>query len=137
MNTSARNCIAVIFAALVGGLGAFLLSLFNVFNIELTTQLINAVFIIALVLYAIFLYALINAEKNRLVRDAVCCCGKLAIIGFVGTILTTALTLLLFGGAVRILFDLALGFLFFFLTLMLAALGCIITVLYQCRHNDC
>ncbi len=137
MNTSIKNCIAVFIAALIGGLAVFLLSLFNVIVIETAAAIIPYLMIVALVLYGIFFYALIATEKNRLVREAVCCCGKAAIIGFIGTLVLAPLAWLLLGGTIRVLFDIALGLVFFFLVLLLAGTGCILTIIYQCRRNEC
>lgn len=137
MNTSAKNCIAVFLAAFAAGLTVFLLSLFQVFSTAQTIQFLNAAVLVAFILYGVVFYTLLTGEKNRLVREAVCCCGKLTMIGFTGTILASFFTLLLYGGTIRILFDLGLGFVFFFLTMILAGMGCIITIIYQCRRNDC
>lgn len=137
MNTSIRNCIAVVIAALLAGLAVFILSILNVLAFETVSALFPLFILTAFVLYAVFFHALVHAEKNRLVREAVCCCGKAAIIGFIGTLVFAPITLLLFGGTVRILFDLALGFTFFFYTMLLAGMGCILTIIYQCRRNEC
>ncbi len=137
MNTSIRNCIAVVICALLAGLTVFILSILNVLAFDTLATLLPLLIIITFVLYAVFFYALIHAEKNRFIREAVCCCGKTAIFGFVGTLIFSPIALLLFGSQIRILFDLALGFVFFFYTMALAALGCILTVIYQCRKNDC
>ena len=137
MNTSIKNCIVIFIAAVITGLAIFLLSLFNVLAVEAAASVLPAATLAALVLYAVFFYALVQTEKNRLVREAVCCCGKLAIIGFIGTLVFSLLALLLLNGTIKILFDLALGFVFFFLVMLLAGAGCILTILYQCRRNEC
>ncbi len=137
MNTSIKNCIVIFIAAVITGLAIFLLSLFNVLAVEAAASVLPAANLAALVLYAVFFYALVQTEKNRLVREAVCCCGKLAIIGFIGTLVFSLLALLLLNGTIKILFDLALGFVFFFLVMLLAGAGCILTILYQCRRNEC
>lgn len=137
MNTSVKNCITVVTAALLTGLAVFLLCILNVIVFDSLPDLLPLLTAAAFILYAVFFYALIHAEKNRLVREAVCCCGKTAIVGFIGFLILVPIVLLLFSGTVRILFDLAIGLLFFFYTLFLAALGCILIVIYQCRKNDC
>lgn len=137
MNTSIKNCLAVIFVAILAGLAAFILSILNVFAFDFIPNILTLIVIAAFVLYAVFFHALIHTEKTRLVREAVCCCGKTAIIGFVGTIVFALITALLVNGSVKILFDLGLGFTFLFLTMLLAGMGCILTIIYQCTRDNC
>ena len=137
MNTSACNCITVMIMAFLAGIAAFILSILNVFSFELIANVLYLGIIAAIVLYAVFFYGVLNAEKNRVIREAFCCCGKLAIIGFIGTIIFALMTLLLYNGTVKVLFDLGLGFTFLFLTMALAGIGCVLTGIYQCSRNNC
>ena len=137
MNTSACNCITVVIMAFLAGIAAFILSILNVFAFEFIPNVLYLTVLAAIVLYAVFFHGVLNAEKNRVIREAFCCCGKLAIIGFIGTIIFALMTLLLYNGAVKVLFDLALGFTFLFLTMILAGMGCVLTGIYQCSKNNC
>lgn len=137
MRTSVKNCIIIFVLSGLTGLTVFLLSLFNVLVLDALTALFPYLMITALVLYAVFFTSLIHTDKNMLVREAVCCCGKTAMIGFIGTLTLVPFTLLLFNSTIKILFDLALGAVFFFHVMMLAGTGCILTVMYQCRKHNC
>lgn len=137
MNTSACNCITVVIMAFLAGIAAFILSILNVFAFEFIPNVLYLTVLAAIVLYAVFFHGVLNAEKNRVIREAFCCCGKLAIIGFIGTIIFALMTLLLYNGTVKVLFDLALGFTFLFLTMILAGMGCVLTGIYQCSKNNC
>ena len=137
MNTSACNCITVVIMAFLAGIAAFILSILNVFALEFIPNVLYLTVLAAIVLYAVFFHGVLNSEKNRVIREAFCCCGKLAIIGFIGTIIFALMTLLLYNGTVKVLFDLALGFTFLFLTMILAGMGCVLTGIYQCSKNNC
>ena len=137
MNTSIKDCFVVVFIAFLAGLAAFLLSLLNVLTYEFILNVMSLIFVAAVVLYAVFFPALVNTEKSRVVREAVCCCGKVAIIGFIGTLIFAPITLLLNSATIKVLFDLALGFTFLFLTMIAGGMGCILTVIYQCTRNNC
>lgn len=137
MNTSVRSCFVVFLTALLIGLAAFLFSLLGIFSFEFVGEFLWFVLLIAFVLYAIVFKTLLEAEKSRVIREAVCCCGKLTLIGLIGTIISALLTLLLYESCFSLLFDLGIGFVFFFITLMLSGMCCIITAIYQCRRNDC
>ena len=137
MNTSACNCITVVIMAFLAGIAAFILSILNVFAFDFIPNVLFLTVLAAIVLYAVFFHGVLNTEKNRVIREAFCCCGKLAIIGFIGTIIFALMTLLLYNGTVKVLFDLALGFTFLFLTMILAGMGCVLTGIYQCSKNNC
>ena len=109
----------------------------QIFNLEIIGQVTNSILMIALTLYAVFIIVFVFVEKNRLIREALCNCGKLAIVGFIGAILSALFTNMLYGGTIRILLDLGIGVTFFFLTLILAGIGCVITSIYHCKNHDC
>lgn len=137
MNHANRFCFISVAVSLIVGLAGFLFSLFNLFSLENTVLFLILASVAAFLFAYATIYSLITCEKSRLLREAVCCCGTIITTGFTGLIISAFMTLLFYLGSVPLLFNLGVGFVFFFLTLLLSGISCFFVVLFQCRHSDC
>jgi len=137
MNHANRFCFISFAVSLIVGLAGFLFSLFNLFSLENTVLFLILASVSAFIFAYATVFSLISCEKNRLLREAACSCGSIITTGFGGLIISALMTLLFYLGSVVLLFNLGIGFVFFFLTLLLSGISCFFVVLFQCHHSDC
>ena len=136
MNRNTQHCCISIILAVIVGVAAFIFAYRELFDTTYIPQVLIITAIIGAVLLLTFFRTMMGTEKTRLTREAYCCCGKLSVIGSIGSIISALMTLLTRFTSNTILYDIGIALVFFFLTLALLGIWCFLDSLYRCGR-DC
>lgn len=120
MDYKTKNTLIAFLLATLVGVGTFIFSFMDIFNLEYIALFLIFCLSIATIFFKTIFITLFHTDKTRSFQEAACNSGKWTLIGANGTILCALLTLLLIYGKINILDDLALSFTLFFLTLTFA-----------------
>ena len=139
-----RNCILQMLSLVLGGLALGILAFVLLFTGALTlvpTAAPGIAFFTLTTLLAgggalAFLLTVLRSERTPALTEAWLCCGQLSLIGALGTVLTSLITLLSVSLEVGLYVGIAL--VFFFLVLYLGGLICFLRrylIACFCRNN--
>ncbi len=131
MRNNVKYCCLILALALIVGFIVYILAAGGLIVINFTLPIFTVASAISLI--AVTVLAVFSASKSHKLNEAFCCCGNMSLIGGVVLVIISILSTLI---PIGIVFNIAVGIIFFLLIVQLGGIWCFLQAYAGCNDKS-